>query len=158
MNEPQSRTWAPGGDTLGAERHAVAEALWGRRGQPSIVGGLQQKDRLPLLRDPLLDAIGVTFALSGAEVLTAIVRGQSVSKGTCLFRNRPVRFDLWFPHVSIAVDRVVPKGGEEEMGAKAAWCAAHGIVYVQPAHLAPEHREDTLRDLRAFAIEQRSAA
>ena len=102
---------------------------------------------------PILNAVGIAFAQRNAMRLLGLSHGVKRDLGTCIFRQLPVTFDWWFPHLGIAIDEHVPPGGILEVEYKRQWCHTDDrrILYFGP---------DDLTDmdfLREKATERRNA-
>lgn len=72
--------------------------------------------------------------------------------GTCWYKGRVMQFRFWFPHIGIAVDDVMPVGGELEVEARREWCVENAVLYFGPTDVTD------LDMLRELAAERRAVA
>lgn len=142
-------------DSLQADEVAARIALRLDQPAPKIVVA-RVRSRTRARHDAIVEAIGARFCVRNAHELVGVVRGRRRSLGACAVApHAPFKWDYWFPHLGIAVDRAVLS--EEETHAKVAWADAHGIIYFSPRANAFESKLDLI-GLAEVAARRRAAA
>ena len=75
--------------------------------------------------------------MNRVTALVGVLSGKQKFMGQCLLNGRALAFDLWFPHLGVAIDWDGRRTTPEEIDTKRAWCHAGDrfIIYFAPVDL-----------------------
>jgi hypothetical protein len=90
-----------------------------------------------------------------AVVLTGMVQGARRELGALRVNGEQVRWDLWFPHLALAID--LDERTQRETDQKLAWATERGILYFSPDVNTDRPGRLDVAALHAAVVERRAS-
>lgn len=90
-------------------------------------------------RASLLRNFPAAMVMAGATNLVGLSHGEQKYLGQCRLNGRALAFDLWWPHLGVAIDFQAKP--DEEIQTKRDWAVERFVAYYAPADLDEEGRD-----------------